>query len=99
MYIKANSLFEVLESPCDWPKISNFMTTKMTKEITHRGFQDFPTVYSALKMTNDSFKFYFHILLALKFKIIAVIQILLPLKSQTTVIIQILRALKCESKI
>jgi len=50
-------------------------------------------------MTNDSFKFYFHILLALKFKIIAVIQILLPLKSQTTVIIQILRALKCESKI
>jgi len=68
--------------------------------LSHRGFQDFPTVYSALKMTNDSFKFYFHILLALKFKIIAVIQILLPLKSQTTVIIQILRALKkCESKI
>jgi len=50
-------------------------------------------------MTNDSLKFYFHILLALNFKIIAVIQILLPLKSQTTVIIQILRALKCESKI
>ena len=44
-------------------------------------------------------KFTFTILLALKFKIIAVIQILLPLKSQTTVIIQILRALKCESKI
>jgi len=66
---------------------------------THWGFQDFLAVYSALKMTNDSFTFYFHILLALKFKIIAVIQILLPLKSQTTVIIQILRALKCESKI
>jgi len=69
------------------------------EQLAHRGFQDFPAVYSALKMTNDSFKFYFHILLALKFKIIAVVQILLPLKSQTTVIIQILRALKCESKI
>ena len=63
-------------------------------EPTHWGFQEFPAIYSALKMTNDSLKFYFHILLALKFKIIAVIQILLPLKSQTTVIIQILRALK-----
>jgi len=33
--IKANSLFEVLESPSDWLKISNFMTTKMTEEIRY----------------------------------------------------------------
>ena len=52
----------------------------------HWGFQDSPAIYSALKMTNDSFKFYLHILV-------------LPLKFETTVIIQVLRILKCESKI
>jgi len=83
--------------PTNWSHIT-YLWRGHDKEIAHQGFQDFPAVYSALKMTNDSFKFYFHILLALKFKIIVVIQILLPLKSQTTVIIQILRALKCESK-
>ena len=38
----------------------------------HWGFQKFQAVYSTLKMKNDSFKFYFHILMLVKFEIIVV---------------------------
>jgi len=44
--------------------------------LAHRGFQHFLAVYSAIKMTNDSFKFYFHILLAIKFETVVVDKIL-----------------------
>jgi len=44
--------------------------------ITHRGFQHFLAVDSAIKMTNDSFKFCFHILLPIKFETVVVDKIL-----------------------
>jgi len=43
---------------------------------THRRFQHFLAVYSAIKMTNDSFKFYFHILLPIKFETVVADKIL-----------------------
>jgi len=49
---------------------------QLTKLITHRRFQHFLAVYSAIQMTNDSFKFYFHILLEIKFETVVVDKIL-----------------------
>ena len=48
--------------------------------LAHWGFQHFPTIYSTLKMSNDGFKFYFHILMPLKFEIIIVNKILLEIR-------------------
>jgi len=44
--------------------------------MTHWGFQHFLAVYSAIKMTNDSFKSCLHILLPIKFETVVVDKIL-----------------------
>jgi len=60
-----------------WKECGGVHREEVQREIlTHRGFQHFLAIYSAIKMTNASFKFYSHILLAIKFETVVVDKIL-----------------------
>ena len=55
-----------------WTPFCSSHTLSLLKALSHQGFRNFQAVYSTLKMKNDSFNFYFHILMLVKFEIIVV---------------------------